>query len=169
MIVSRRYSLELALAFFFATAGGIQMTSAGNEGPPKLTLEGANGENHCSLDFTTSVRSFKGNAYCKNDSAVKLEVEHAPSASNILVFDDYSCDRTDPGKYFWFYLRTVKENFSTAQPIDLDTIAHTENGGLVAPGLKLISKYQLGSNTFAKRASCVKIEVDAPQLPDSGP
>lgn len=157
------------MILFFAAAGGSQAAASDNKAVAKLTLEGANGENHCTLDFTTSTRSFKGNKYCKNDTAIGMELEHAPSASNILVFDDYTCDRTDPGNYFWFYLRTIKEDLTTDGPVSFDKISHTENGQIVAPGLKLISKRQLGSYTFDKRASCVKIQVDAPPLSDSGP
>ncbi len=60
---------------------------------PKLTLEGAGGADHCSLDFKTGKYDFKGNNHCTNDRAVAIEFEHVPSASNVLLFDDYSCDR----------------------------------------------------------------------------
>jgi hypothetical protein len=132
---------------------------------PKLTLEGANGENHCTLDFKDGTYVFKGNKHCQNDKAVGLELEHVPSASNIVLYDDYTCDRNDSGNYFWVYLRTVKEDLTTDGPIDLDKIASTPNGQVVAPGLVVMDKYQKPGQTMKKRTSCVRIEVDAPPLP----
>ncbi|WP_122341609.1 hypothetical protein [Pseudomonas caricapapayae] len=133
--------------------------------PAKITLEGANGENHCTLDFKTQNYVFKGNAYCNNDEAIKLELEHAPSASNILLFDDYTCDRNDDGNYFWVYLRTIKEDVSTVNLIDLDDIAATPIGNVVAPGIRLMDRYQKPGESMKKRTSCVQIQVDAPPLP----
>lgn len=165
----RLFTAILSLSTALMLNGFCEPTSASDQGPPQLTLEGANGENHCTLDFTTSVRNFKGNDHCENDQAVGIEFEHVPSASNILVFDDYTCDRTDSGNYFWFYLRTIKENLTTDGPIDLNVIASTPTGRPVAPGILLISRYQKPGETMKKRASCVKIEVDAPPLPVDGP
>ncbi|KPW33990.1 hypothetical protein ALP45_200034 [Pseudomonas coronafaciens pv. atropurpurea] len=134
-------------------------------GPPKITLEGANGENHCTLDFTTKNYIFKDNKHCNNDEAIKLELEHAPSASNILLFDDYSCDRNDDGNYFWVYLRTIKEDVSTVSLIDLDDIATAPIGSVVAPGIRLMDRYKKPGESMKKRTSCVQIQVDAPPLP----
>ncbi|MDU8502904.1 hypothetical protein RYB01_27470 [Pseudomonas syringae] len=134
-------------------------------GPPKITLEGANGENHCSLDFKTQNYVFKGNNHCNNDEAIKIELEHAPSASNILLFDDYTCDRSDDGNYFWVYLRTIKEDVSTVNLIDLDDIAAAPIGSVVAPGIRLMDRYQKPGESMKKRTSCVQIQVDAPPLP----
>ncbi|KPB54143.1 MULTISPECIES: hypothetical protein [Pseudomonas syringae group] len=133
--------------------------------PAKLTLEGANGEHHCTLDFKTQNYVFKGNAHCNNDEAIKLELEHAPSASNILLFDDYSCDRNDDGNYFWVYLRTIKEDVSTVSLIDLDDIATAPIGSVVAPGIRLMDRHQKSGESMKKRTSCVQIQVDAPPLP----
>ncbi|WP_181013215.1 hypothetical protein [Pseudomonas syringae] len=133
--------------------------------PAKLTLEGANGENHCSLDFKTQDYVFKGDNHCKNDEAIKIELEHAPSASNILLFDDYTCDRSDDGNYFWVYLRTIKEDVSTLNLIDLDDIAAAPIGSVVAPGIRLMDRYQKPGESMKKRTSCVQIQVDAPPLP----
>ncbi|WP_122574628.1 hypothetical protein [Pseudomonas viridiflava] len=130
---------------------------------PKLTLEGANGANHCSLEFKTGKYDFKGNDYCTNDRAVAIEFEHAPSASNVLLFDDYSCDRNDDGNYFWIYLRIIKEDL-TADPIPLEDIMATPAGSVVRPGVQVMDHYQYQSETPNKRTSCVQIEVDAPEL-----
>ena len=166
----RRLSTVMLVLLTVLVLNGLSRpTSGSDQGPPKVTLEGANGEKHCTLDFTTSVRNFKGNDHCENDQAVGIEFEHVPSASNILVFDDYTCDRTDSGNYFWFYLRTIKENLTTDGPIDLDVIARTPKGQPVAPGILLIDRYQLRGETMKERASCVKIEVDALPLPVDGP
>lgn len=130
---------------------------------PKLTLEGANGANHCSLEFKTGKYDFKGNDYCTNDRAVAIEFEHAPSASNVLLFDDYNCDRNDDGNYFWIYLRIIKEDL-TADPIPLEDIMATPAGLVVRPGVQVMDHYQRPNETPNKRTSCVQIQVDAPEL-----
>jgi hypothetical protein len=129
----------------------------------RLTLEGANGENHCTLDFKTGKYDFEGNSYCNNDEAVGVELEHVPSASNILLFDDYTCDRSDDGNYFWIYLRTVKEDV-TVPPIDLDQIMTMPKGAVIVPGVRVMDYYQKPGETPKERTSCVHIEVDAPPL-----
>lgn len=137
--------------------------------PPKLTLQGANGANHCTLDFKTYQYRFENSSHCKNDQAVGIELEHAPSASNILLTDDDAvdgkpgCTTDNPGNYFWIMLRTVKENVSVP-PIDLDDIVSTPVGGVVAPGVKVVDHYQRRpGDSPKKRTSCVKIDVDAPE------
>lgn len=136
---------------------------------PKLTLQGANGENHCTLDFKTYEYRFENSSHCKNDQAVGIELEHAPSASNILLTDDDAvdgepgCTTSNHGNYFWIMLRTVKENFSVP-PIKLDDIISTPKGGVVAPGVKVVDYYQRRpGDSPNKRTSCVKIDVDAPE------
>ena len=130
---------------------------------PKLTLEGAGGADHCSLDFKTGKFDFKGNDYCTNDRAVAIEFEHVPSASNVLLFDDYSCDRNDDGNYFWIYLRIIKEDLTVA-PIPLEEIMATPPGSVVRPGVRVMDHYKYQSETPNKRTSCVQIQVDAPEL-----
>ncbi|BAP44566.1 putative uncharacterized protein [Pseudomonas sp. StFLB209] len=135
---------------------------------PKLTLAGANGANHCTLEFKTAEYRFEDGDPCKNDEAVGIELEHAPSASNILLTDDDAvsgtpgCTTDNPGNYFWIMLRTIKEDVSVP-PIDLDDIIATPRGSVVAPGVQVIDYYQNpAGSTPKRRTSCVKIEVDAP-------
>lgn len=142
-------------------------TTSDKTGPPKLTLQNAS-QPHCTLDFKTYEYRFEDSSYCKNDQAVGIEVEHAPSASNILLTDDDAvsgdagCTTTNSGNHFWIMLRTVKEDVS-AGPIDLDEIISTPIGGVVAPGIKVVDYYQRRpDDSPKKRTSCVKIDVDAP-------
>ncbi|MEE4345126.1 hypothetical protein V2L05_26255 [Pseudomonas alliivorans] len=130
---------------------------------PKLSLEGAGGADHCSLDFKTGKYDFKGNNHCTNDRAVAIEFEHAPSASNVLLFDDYTCDRNDDGNYFWIYLRIIKEDLTVA-PIPLEEIMATPPGSVVRPGVRVMAHYKYQSETPNKRTSCVQIQVDAPEF-----
>lgn len=155
------YALLLAGSSLFLACSN--STAQAQTNPSRLTLEGANGENHCTLDFKTGKYDFEDNTYCDNDEAVGIELEHVPSASNILLFDDYSCDRTDRGNYFWIYLRTVKEDV-TVPPIDLDQIMTMPKGAVVVPGVQVIDYYQRSGATPKKRTSCVLIQVDAPPL-----
>lgn len=136
--------------------------AAGKQEVPVVTLVGANGQKHCRLNFVTGVWSFKGNKTCENDQAVALEVSHLPSASNIELYDDYTCDRKDTGNWFYILLRTVKENFSTDKPIDLNVIATALPGTIVAPGLLLEARYLQPSQSPHKKTSCVRFGVDVP-------
>lgn len=155
----------------FAGMGNV-LDAQATDVPPRLTLEGANGENHCTLDFKSGTYDFKGNTYCNNDKAVGLLLENVPSASNLLLFDDYSCDRNDDGNYFWIYLRTIKEGITyppkddpTARPIDLEQIMTMPKGAIIAPGVRVMDYYQMPGETPKERTSCVQIEIDAPELP----
>ncbi|MCO8160807.1 hypothetical protein NJC38_01390 [Pseudomonas sp. 21LCFQ010] len=146
----------------------IDFQTAAIAASPKLTLEGANGANHCTLNFETAEYRFEDSDPCKNDQAVGIELEHAPSASNILLTDDDAvsgtpgCTTDNPGNYFWIMLRTIKEDVSVP-PIDLDDIVATPRGSVVAPGVQVIDYYQNPpGSTPKRRTSCVKIEVDAP-------
>lgn len=129
---------------------------------PKITLEGANGENHCTLDFKNGTYVFKSNNYCRNDQAIGLELEHVPSASNIWLYDDYTCDYHDSGNYFWVALRIIKNDMSTLEPIDLDTFASAPIDSVVVPGVQLKGRYLKANESMKKRTSCVRIELDAP-------
>jgi len=128
----------------------------------KLTLQGANGENHCTLDFKTGTYVFKSNNHCRNDQAIGLELEHVPSASNIWLYDDYTCDHHDNGNYFWVALRIIKDDTSTLEPIDLDKFASAPIDSVVVPGVQLKGRYLKANESMKKRTSCVRIEVDAP-------
>lgn len=135
---------------------------------PKLTLQGAHGADHCSLDFKTYQYRFEDSSWCKNDRAVGIELEHAPSASNILLTDDDAvsgtpgCTTDNKGNYFWIMLRTIKEDV-TVPPIDLEDIVATPRGSVIVPGVRVIDYYQNPPGSTPKnRTSCVKIEVDVP-------
>ncbi|QXG39226.1 hypothetical protein [Pseudomonas viridiflava] len=157
----------LMMGITLGATGCVQSPPSGSpsnaDAPPRLTLEGANGTNHCTLEFKTGKYDFKGDDHCTNDRAVAIEFEHAPSASNVLLFDDYSCDRNDDGNYFWIYLRIIKEDLTVA-PIFLEEIMATPPGSVVRPGVWVIDHYQRPNETPNKRTSCVQIEVDAPIL-----
>lgn len=152
---------------FIALVSLIMLTTAISvqaEFSAKLTLEGANGQNHCTLDFKTTEYSFKSNNHCDNDEAIAIELEHVPSASNILLFDDYECEREIGGNYFWIYLRTVKEDLSVA-PIDLDEIMTWPKGTPIRPGVLVVDYARQNFESAKQRTSCVKIQVDAPPMP----
>lgn len=157
--------LVLIMGLTLGITGCVQRQPSGSpsdtDETPRLTLEGANGADHCSLAFKTGKYDFKGNDHCTNDRAVAIEFEHAPSASNVLLFDDYSCDRNDDGNYFWIYLRIIKEDL-TVGPIFFDEIMATPTKGIVRPGVMVVDHYQYQSETPNKRTSCVQIQVDAP-------
>jgi hypothetical protein len=128
----------------------------------KLTLQGANGENHCSLDFKTGTYVFKSNNHCRNDQAIGLELEHVPSASNVWLYDDYTCNHHDSGNYFWVALRIIKNDTSTLAPIDLDRFASAPIDSIIVPGVQLKGRYVKANESMKKRTSCVRIELDAP-------
>lgn len=130
---------------------------------PKITLQASSGGNHCTLDFVSGKYDFEDDTYCNNDKAIGIEFEHAPSASNILLFDDYTCDRNDDGNYFWLYLRTVKEDV-TLPPIPLEEIMTIPVGGIVRPGVRVMGHYRKQSEGVNGRTSCILIQKDAPPL-----
>jgi hypothetical protein len=155
--------LALATHLFYVDLSMAATTNALAPGDqPKLTLEGANGQNHCTLDFKTGTYVFKSNNHCRNDQAIGLELEHVPSASNVWLYDDYTCDHHDSGNYFWVALRIIKNDTTTLEPIDLDKFASAPIDSIIVPGVQLKGRYVKANESMKNRTSCVRIEVDAP-------
>ena len=101
---------------------------------------------------------------CNDNTADEIAFSDLPSATTILLTDDYTCSQTlsaDNG--FWIKLKTIKKLTNT-DLLELNGLYNNNLKTIVAPGLQLIDKGRFNQNApIREKLSCVRFSVSSPE------
>ena len=144
-----------------------------------LTLYGAEGNEQCSIAFSTFIHRFRewhddsgeimpptnpGN--CPNDDAYYFSLRNVPSASTITFSSEAACTLDKSQSDWIFKLKTTQSNLSTGQ-IRLSGFSGLTNNKPLPPpdkGLLMVDNYHRSGNVDGK-LSCIKIDLSLPDIP----
>lgn len=141
-----------------------------------LTLYGAEGNEQCSMAFSTYIYRFfqwhdengeikppTNPGKCPNDDAYFFSLRNVPSASMIYFSSEAVCDLNKSTSDWIFQLKTTQSNLSSGQ-IKLSQLSGLPNGKPLPPpdrGLLMVDSFHGHGNVDGK-LSCIKIVLGTP-------
>ncbi|WP_143135178.1 hypothetical protein [Burkholderia ubonensis] len=152
--------MKLVLKFVMVAilAGCAQLAPAQTTGGVKFFNK--QNEHKCTVPMITGVYKFKSNndINCPNDTVYYFQLVNAPSAAVIRIEDAPNCDRREN----YVAYRTIKNNLTMPESINVESGRPHQPGDIVAPGLVLEGMFWNANNQLQGKVSCVEIDLNPP-------